>query len=124
MPATVLVLAADANEERREEFLRAAGTLNDWIIEHEGETPVHLINRWQILHRTAGLSSEQQDAIRALKRRAARHGEANADEIELSCALLLGDAPEVTHLVSELSEEKLGTIQKWPIWNLRPAELP
>lgn len=114
-----LILAADASDERKQEFLRAAEALNEWIIAHEGESPVHLINRWQILHRTVGLISEHLDAVRALKRRAARGRVEMAEEIELSCALLLDDAPEVDYLVTEISEDKLGTIRTWPIWKLR-----
>lgn len=118
-----LILAADSVEERREEFLRAASALNEWIIEHEGEEPVHLINRWQILHRTTGLSPQQQGAIRALKRRAARGGISMPEETELSCALLLGDAEEVAYLVGEIAEEKLVTIRTWPVWHLRHQEM-
>lgn len=113
-----MILAADSVEQRKSEFLRAASALNEWIIEHEGETPVHLINRWQILYRTTGLSSQQQDAVRALKRREGRGGASMADEIELSCALLLGDAEDVAHLVREISEQKLVRIRSWPIWSL------
>lgn len=116
-----LVLAADSTEERKEEFLRAAGALNEWIIEHEGETPVHLINRWQIIHRATGLAPEHLNAIRALKRQARRRSAAMAEEIDLSCAILLGDAEEVDYLLGELAEDKLATIRTWPIWNLRPT---
>lgn len=117
-----LVLAADSKEVRKEEFLRAASALNEWIIEHEGETRVHLINRWQILHRTTGLSPEQLNAIRDMERRAGRENPAMAEEIELSCAILLGDAEDVAYLLGEIAEDKLATIRTWPIWNLRPAE--
>jgi len=116
-----LVLAADSTEERNEEFLRAAGALNEWVIEHEGETPVHLINRWQIIHRATGLSPEHLNAIRAMKRQVGRRSATMAEEIELSCAILLGDAEEVDYLLGELAEDKLATIRTWPIWNLRPT---
>jgi len=114
-----LILAAGASDERRYEFLHAAEVLNEWVIAHEGESPVHLINRWQILHRTGRLTPEHLDAVRALKRRAGRGRIEMADEIELSCALLLGDAPEVDYLLTEMPEEKLDTIRTWPIWQLR-----
>lgn len=116
-----LILAADASAERKDEFLRAASALNEWIIDHEGETPVHLINRWQILRRTTGLSPEHLDAIRAVKRQAGRSGAVMADEIELSCVLLLGETQEATYLIGEIAEEKLATIRTWPIWNLRTS---
>jgi hypothetical protein len=116
-----LILAADACDKRRGEFLRAARSLNEWIIEREGETTVHLINGWQILQRTVGLTPERVDAIRTVKRQAGRSRDAMADETELSCALLLDDIEEATYLIGQIGEKKLAVIQTWPIWNLRVA---
>ena len=117
-----LIIAADASDQRKDEFLHAAEVLNEWVIAHEGESPVHLVNRWQILHRTGGLTPEHLDAVRALKRQAARGRMEMSEEVELSCALLLGDTAELDFLVAQLSEDKLVTIRTWPIWSLRSGE--
>ena len=45
-----------------------------------------------------------------------------SEEVELSCALLLGDTAELDFLVAQLSEDKLVTIRTWPIWSLRSGE--
>lgn len=117
-----LIAAGDACVQRKEEFLQAAAALNEWIIEHEGETAVHLINRWQILYRTTGLLPQHLVAVRALKRRVRSEPAERADEIELSCALLLDDGAEATYLVGAIPEETLATMRTWPIWRLHIPE--
>lgn len=59
--------------------------------------------------------------IRAMRRDAGRSSVAMAEEIELSCAILLGDPEDVAYLVGEIAEDKLDTVRTWPIWHLRPA---
>ncbi len=114
-----LLRAADSSERRRAEFLGAAESLNEWVIEHEGSLPIHLINRWQIRWRTVALSAADLDAIRELRRSIVRHGDPRAAELEVACALLLGDRSEADYLIGRMPEETLNEMKKWPIWKLR-----
>ncbi|MGF2948214.1 hypothetical protein [Microbacterium alcoholitolerans] len=114
-----LILAADACKQREEEFLRAAETLNEWVISIEGEKAVHLINRWQILWRRGSLTNEQRESIRAMKRKMTRSADVMAQEAELACALLSGDDGEVDFLVDQMTDDQIRTVHTWPIWRLR-----
>lgn len=116
-----LLKAADNSEWRRTEFLRAAEALNEWVIEHDGALHIHLINRWQIRWRAATLSAVDLDEIRELRRSIVREGAPREAELELACALLLGDLSEVDYLISQMPDETLNEMKKWPIWNLRPS---
>jgi hypothetical protein len=118
-----LLLAADASGVRKDEFLRAAESLNEWLIIHEGEKAVHLINRWQILWRRDALTVQQRDGIRGLKRQMTRSSDNMAQEAELACALLAGDDEDANYLISQMSEEKLQVMRTWPIWALRKTAL-
>lgn len=112
-----MIAAADSSETR-EEFLGAAGALNDWLIAEQGPEPHHLINRWQIAARREALSVEQRSEIRALKRQILSGGATNAGQLELACAILLGDAEEIDDLTKQLPEERLLQLRGWPIWKL------
>ncbi|MDT0116613.1 hypothetical protein Q9R20_06375 [Microbacterium sp. PRF11] len=112
--------AADVSTERRLEFLRAASRLNDWLIAEEGATPIHDVNRWQILFRQELLTPDDEQNIRALKRQVVRDGGANADLLELGCAILLKDDGEVSFLVDRLGPERMRSVDSWPIWKLHP----
>ncbi|AWB94657.1 hypothetical protein DCE93_02440 [Agromyces badenianii] len=114
-----LILAADASEPRRDEFLRAADLVNEWVIFHVGEKPAHLINRWQILLRRHELTPTDRNSIRALKSQMSRRVDPMAEEAELSCALLLGENDEADYLVGQMAATKLEAVQTWPIWKLR-----
>lgn len=114
-----LILAADACKVREEELLDAAEALNEWLISLEGERTAHLINRWQILWRRGALAKEDHASIIGMKRRMARSDDSMAVEAELSCALLAGNSDEVEYLIGQLSDDKLQTVQGWPIWRLR-----
>lgn len=46
-----LITASNSSETRRDEFLGAAGAVNEWLIAEQGPEPHHLINRWQIAAR-------------------------------------------------------------------------
>lgn len=116
-----LLKAADDSEWRRTEFLRAAEALNEWVIEHDGALHIHLINRWQIRWRAATLSAADLDEIRELRRSIVREGAPREAELELACALLLGDLSEVDYLINQMPDETLNEMKKWPIWNLRPS---
>ncbi|MCT1477594.1 hypothetical protein [Microbacterium sp. p3-SID336] len=116
-----LLRAADSNNQRRSEFLGAADTLNEWVIEHEGELPTHLINRWQIRQRIATLAPADLDAIRELRRSVVRDGGQRAAELEVACALLLGEHSEADYLIARLADDTLNEMKDWPIWTLRSA---
>lgn len=117
-----LLKAADTSERRRAEFLDAAEALNEWVIEHEGALPIHLINRWQTRWRDATLSAADLDAIRELRRSVVRDGGTRAAELEVACALLLGDLSEADYLTAQMPEETLNEMKKWPIWTLRGSD--
>lgn len=114
-----LISAADACPPRKDEFLRGARVLNEWIITREGKEPIHLINRWQIEWRIGPLAQGEQDAIRDLKRNMVSTRPKHAGQIELACALLLEDAGEVSYLAGRLPGEQLEKMKEWPIWRLR-----
>lgn len=117
-----LISAADRTDARREELLRAAELLNDWLISEQGEEHIHLINRWQILWRRGELSNDERSAIRALKRQLVRDDVENADQLEVACSLLLQDAEEVEELLRQLPDDRLQQMKKWPIWRLRAGQ--
>lgn len=119
-----LIKAADVSDVRQDEFLRAARTLNEWIISHEGETPVHLINRWQISWRRNELTSADLEAIRRLRRQALKSKNDRAEEIELACLLVAGDQEEASYVIDQMEEDKLQTVRDWPIWRLRGGTEP
>ncbi len=117
-----LLTTADTNPRRRDEFLDAAARLNDWLVAEEGERPHHQINRAQILWRRGTLAVEQRDQIRALKHKVAHSDDDHRDQLELACALLLGERDEVEYLVQQLAEDQLAQMQGWPIWRLHGSE--
>ena len=114
-----LISAADKFLPRKEEFLRGAKRLNEWVIAREGEIPVYLINRWQIEWRNGTLSTHDRNAIRELKHTVVHTEERLALEVELACSLLLGDTDEADYLAERMPEERLRQMQEWPIWRLR-----
>lgn len=113
-----LITASDSSDMRRNQLLTAAASLNSWLIDEEGDTPSHLINRWQISSRVGALSPEERSDIRRLKRQVAIDGAPNSDHVELACALLLGDNGETQYLLRAIAPEKLEQMQTWPIWKL------
>jgi len=120
-----LLLAADNPLAiQSEQLLRAAEELNDWLIAESPEPEsVHLINRWQMRVRRGLLDEEDRAAIRAERRRALRSSESNADEIDVCCAILLGDPEDIAHSLDALDPDKRADVESWPIWHLyRPSE--
>lgn len=111
-----LIGAADRSEVRRDALLRAAENLNDWLIDEEGDKPRHLVNRWQITWRQRELSTEERKHVRQVKRDVTRSPDGNGRQIELACALLLGDLEEAEDLKGQLSTEDLMRMEAWPIW--------
>jgi hypothetical protein len=114
-----LISAADKCPPRKEEFLRGAKKLNEWVIERDGEAPAQLVNRWQIEWRNEALTDPDRDAIRELKHSILHTQEPLAREIELACSLLLEDTDETAYLVGKMPDVKLRQMQEWPIWRLR-----
>lgn len=109
-----LIKAADLQLKRRTELLRMAQSLNDWLIDNDGNKPHHLVNQWQITAREKGLSKDDLKSIRQLRRHIRR---SNPDPLaELGCSILLRDRPEVDDLYEELEDEQRSQLQKWPIW--------
>ncbi|MFF2389129.1 hypothetical protein [Agromyces sp. NPDC058104] len=113
-----LIIAADQSRQRRDEFLAAANALNEWILAREGELPTHLINRWQIRSRTGELSSDAKDEIRDLRRKALVDGLERAPQMEVACAILLGDAEDIDNCLRGLSADEREQLRRWPIWTL------
>lgn len=114
-----LIMAADDCPERENEFLSAAEALNEWLIEEEGAVPRNLVNRWQIQLRAGTLTRLQRAEIRDLKRQAAQGTESDATEVELACAILLGDTEEAEYLEPQVPELRLQEMRSWPLWELR-----
>ena len=119
-----LIRAADECEQRKDELLRAATLLNDWLLAEDVEVTHHQINAWQITARTFGLTPEQRTKIRELKREVVRRGADNALQAEIACAILLEDAEEVEELLPQLDDDQLELMKTWPIWKLRPEPTP
>jgi hypothetical protein len=113
-----LLDCVDAGGPRREEFLRGAERLNEWIIRQDGEVAAHLLNRWQIAWRKGTLTDADRIEIRKLKRDSVRSEGEMAVHQELACALLLEDGPEVEYLTGGLAEEQRSAMESWPIWEL------
>ncbi|WP_285115050.1 hypothetical protein [Leifsonia sp. fls2-241-R2A-40a] len=112
-----LLEAADSCVERGPEFLDGAERLNEWVISQDSAAH-HLINRWQIVVRRAGLSAEQRSEVREFRRQVVRDDPENRIELELACEILLGDTESVDDLSRQLPAERYAEYQKWPIWEL------
>lgn len=115
-----LLHAADActSATREERFLIAAADLNHWLICREGETQIHLINRWQIIYRQRPLSPDETLAIRKTKQVSSRSSDELSALVSLSCAILLNDRAEAEFLAGELKLETRRDLLSWPIANL------
>lgn len=117
-----LIQAADLEPTRSAEFLRAAEQLNDWLIMHCGSEPHHVINRMQLNARRRELTENEQRTLRSLRRSAIQEGNDNAQQIELSCAILLGEQANIDELTDQMAEHELEGFKSWPIWNLNVPE--
>lgn len=114
-----LIAAAGETPARRDELLDAATLLNDWLLQEQGPTHHHRVNRWQILARREELASDERREIRALKRQLAGEHEDDSAMLEVACAIFLGDQDEIEDLLEQLPASDLGQMQRWPIWELR-----
>ncbi|GAB4086321.1 hypothetical protein GCM10028784_29510 [Myceligenerans cantabricum] len=114
-----LITAADECPERKQEFLRGAKQLNEWVITKNGSGPTHLVNRWQIEYRDDMLTAQDRYEIRQLKHTVSATSEELAEEVELACAILLGEVEEADYLAGQMQPERLQRMEAWPIWRLR-----
>jgi len=117
-----LIHCADKHECRKSEFLDAAARLNEWLIENEGEEPLHLINQLQLKYRNSQLGEADVRKLRTIKREASRKTNAPASTIEVACAILMQDFDEALECFELLNDEEQENMPTWPIWNLMPAE--
>lgn len=117
-----LVRAADAEPvpSRRDELLDAAARLCDWLLAIGDDSAVYKINAWQIMHRQGSLGKQERTEIRGLSRTVGSSGvdASRIRRIELSCALLLGDAEATEDLIADMPKEELDEFKTWPIWAL------
>ncbi|MCT1394398.1 MULTISPECIES: hypothetical protein [Microbacterium] len=122
-----LLLAADleTDPDRRSELLDGARRLCEWLLENDENNDAYKVNLWQNLHRRGEIDDLTRSEIRSMRRRSARlDDEVLARRLELSCALLLGDAEEVEDLIADLPHEERTLFAEWPIWHLRPQTSP
>lgn len=117
-----LIQSADKYDIRRDEFLKAAERLNEWLIKLEGEKPLHLLNRFQIKHRTSELDADDKSTLRRIKREASRETSDPTSPVEIACAILLGDVEDSLECFQLLSDYAQSNMKSWPIWNLIPVE--
>lgn len=123
--ATVLNLirAADTVAIRKDEFLDAASSLNNWLVSKQGHLPHHQINYWQIAARKGPLTQEARLEIRSLKSMASRLEVESPVLMETACAILLGDQEEVAYCLTRLAEEDQIALKDWPIWTLHSSSV-
>lgn len=112
-----LIRSADAAPGRTDEFLNAADSLNSWLMGREPDSYVNQINEWQINKRRRGLTEEECESVRRM-RRSASGGDQESLFSSLSCSILLQDTDEIDSLVIELNDEQREIFEMYPIWNL------
>jgi hypothetical protein len=118
MTLNLLSAADSVDGPRRDYLLVGAAALNDWLIANGEETPIYMINRWQIRHRRGDLSSADKKEIRAARRAVLLSGAENAHLREACLAILLDDRDELDLILEGLSDQELGELRSWPIWAL------
>lgn len=117
-----LIHASDDCAPRRDEFLDAAHSLNEWLLTMEPSVGASL-NRFQIrARRINGLSDEDRAEIRAIRRELVRSGANDTALPEAGCAILLGDEEELSACLAELSAEAKRELEGYPIWSLREQQ--
>lgn len=121
-----LILASDNYPDRSHTLLEAADRLNEWVITTDGETTISILNRLQIVRRRRQLTVGEQRAVRQAEYQAQETPHmVRRTEVQIGCALLLGDTAKADFLIDKLEPEHQSTIRSWPIWRLRDvATLP
>lgn len=113
-----LLLAADADPERRDEFLRGATQLNDWLLTKDSLEIAYLVNKLQIIWRQRPLTSSEHSDVRDIRRRALRAGDEFSALQEAGCELLLGNHAAFKEIFCNLTDEHQALFKTWPIWKL------
>lgn len=120
-----LIQAADVEPRRREEFLDAATSLNEWLIEEDPESIPNTLNRYQIrARRPSGLTATDLSEIRSLRREIITSAASTAPVHEIGCAILLGDPADINDCAQRLTEKELEDLLAYPIWNLVSTPAP
>lgn len=118
-----LILASDKYPDRSHALLDAADRLNEWVIETDAETTTAILNRLQIVRRRRKLTFDEQRAVRQAEYQAQETPHmARRTEVQIGCALLLGDTAKADFLIDKLEPEHQTTIRSWPIWRLRDVD--
>lgn len=115
-----LIHAADADADRRHEFLSAAAAMCDWLDEVDTGSVPNVLNRYQIRARAGGLSATDKAEIRSLRRDILRRTDEYGSIWEAGCAILLGDEDDVVDCVANLPRSQLTDLMTYPIWALVP----
>lgn len=113
-----LLLAADTNLARCDEFLRGATRLNDWLLTKDPMDIAYLLNKFQIIWRQRPLTSSEQSDVRDIRRRALRAGGEFSALQEAGCELLLGNHAAFKEIFHHLTDEHQALFKTWPIWKL------
>lgn len=113
-----LIKAADSTGLRRDDFLAGAMRLTTFLIEEYGPHFSYLINRWQLRARMEGLTSDDRDEVRDLKRSAVQNELEESALVAAACATLLGDDEDARYWLRQVDEKKLADAEIWPIWTL------
>ena len=117
-----LIGGADATDAplQRMALLEGAQALNDWLLTAD-EDPIHRVNQWQINYRLGTLDDHQRDQIRSQRRDVIRSDAPNAGQLEVCCAILLGDREDIRDTLRTLTESQAEELRGWPIWSLAPV---
>lgn len=113
-----LLRGVDKVPERREEFLLASEELGEWLMKTDQANPANRINSWQTTLRRRALTGAELDDIRQLKRESSRSSSEKALQVEVCCAILLGDRNEVDFLKAQMAGQSREELTSWPIWDL------
>ena len=113
-----MIKAADALEntapERINKLLEKAKELDEWLIaadKQQGMTPVHVVNKMQILKRQRGLKDDEKHELEEML-----NSSEMDDAVKVSICLLLERNEEADELFTILSDDDKKRIKEFPIW--------
>lgn len=106
---------------QREALLKGAHALNSWLLAASVDDPVHQVNQWQISHRMGTLDEGQRAEIRTTRRAIVRSNAPNSGQLEVCCAILLGDPADVREALRQLPDDQAEELRTWPIWTISPV---
>lgn len=99
-----LIAAYDRTEDevKKKVMYEAALKINEWLT--NGDAPesriVHLLNKYQILKRSPGLSEEQKDELKKIQLE-----NANDEQIAYAASLLLEDRPSIEYYWNRIDKD-------------------